>query len=29
MTIMTFVTTAAIMFVGISIVALMQDRMTR
>lgn len=29
MTIMTFVTTAAIMFVGISIVALMQDRMAR
>ncbi len=29
MTIMTFVTTAAVMFVGISIVALMQDRMAR
>lgn len=29
MTIMTFVTIAAIMFVGISIIALMQDGMTR
>lgn len=29
MTIMTFVTTAAVMFVGISIVALVQDRMAR
>lgn len=29
MTIMTFVTIAAIMFVGISFIALMQDRMAR